>query len=305
MGTTAIHKDSSVFSSWAVSCQVVRGPMDISQPQLGLATAGLDAMAVGKVGLNGTVSLGDGGIATLEFWPLITNGPGPDFAVFENAFSDSFLELAFVEVSSDGQRFVRFPAISLTPYSQQVQSFDLLDATQLYNLAGKYRVHYGVPFDLEELKDSLGLDITAISHVRVVDVIGAINPLYANYDSQGNIVNDPWPTPFPSSGFDLDGIGVLNSQELSNEILPHFSGSLNISPNPAHLNSIFELRSDGAIQGVLEIVTVKGEVVFNLPISTTNRTYSVRLPLLPESGLYIARFIGQSGFVLKKFQYVH
>ena len=50
----------------------------------------------------------------------IFNGVGPDFIVFENAFflgSESGLvwaELLFVDVSTDGETFVRFPAFSLT-----------------------------------------------------------------------------------------------------------------------------------------------------------------------------------------------
>jgi hypothetical protein len=43
-----------------------------------------------------------------------------------------------------------------------------------------------------------------------VDVVGSITPAYATYDSQGNMVNDPWPTPYSSSGFDLDAVGVIN-----------------------------------------------------------------------------------------------
>jgi hypothetical protein len=52
--------------------------------------------------------------------------PGYDFAIFENGFpfgSGSFyLELAFVEVSSDGKHFVRFNAISNTDTTQQIDS---------------------------------------------------------------------------------------------------------------------------------------------------------------------------------------
>jgi hypothetical protein len=49
-----------------------------------------------------------------------------------------------------------------------------------------------------------------VRFVRVVDVVGSINPFHATYDSLGNIVNDPWPTASSSSGFDLDAVGVLN-----------------------------------------------------------------------------------------------
>ena len=42
------------------------------------------------------------------------NGNSWDFCVFENAFNDSFLELGFVEVSSNGNDFYRFPSTSFT-----------------------------------------------------------------------------------------------------------------------------------------------------------------------------------------------
>ena len=61
------------------------------------------------------VSLGKGGSITLSFDPPVSNGDGWDFAVFENGFEDTFLELAYVEVSSDGVVFVRFDNASLTP----------------------------------------------------------------------------------------------------------------------------------------------------------------------------------------------
>ncbi len=51
------------------------------------------------------------------------NGPGPDFAVFENAFTDEFLELALVAVSSDGINYFEFPAISLSPVDEQIAGF--------------------------------------------------------------------------------------------------------------------------------------------------------------------------------------
>jgi len=35
-----------------------------------------------------------------------------------------------------------------------------LDATELHNLAGKYKGQYGTPFDLEDLKKDHGLLVT-------------------------------------------------------------------------------------------------------------------------------------------------
>ena len=54
------------------------------------------------------VCLGRGGVITLTFDAPIRDGAGWDFAVFENSFSDTFIELAYVEVSSNGTNFTRF-----------------------------------------------------------------------------------------------------------------------------------------------------------------------------------------------------
>ena len=212
-GCDAIKADSSAFVAWATGITVVRGPRDISNPNSQPATTGADSNALGMPTLSNTsdvVCLGDGGMATLTFARPIRNGEGPDFAVFENSFGDSFLELAFVEVSSDGERFVRFPATSLTPTDVQTDTYGSTDPTMINNLAGKYRIGYGTPFDLEELRDSTGIDIDSIVYVRVIDVVGSVDSQYATYDAFGHMVNDPWPTPFPAGGFDLTGVGVIH-----------------------------------------------------------------------------------------------
>ena len=216
-GTTAMHADSSAFVAWATGVEVERGPMNITDPSLGMASFGPDlSVALGKPG--GTmdvISLGDGGSATLTFASPIYNGPGPDFAVFENGLVNGqdhticFLELAFVEVSSDGENFFRFPAVSKVQDTEQLGGFDCIHASLIHNFAGKYAVFYGTPFDLDEVEDNALLNKNKITHVRLIDVVGNIDPEYATYDSEGHIVNDPWPTPFGSSGFDLDAVGVI------------------------------------------------------------------------------------------------
>ena len=220
-GSTAIAFDSTAITGWASGYQdLVRGPMDIRNPSGGNATFGTGANALGPADAQNdslpVVSLGDGGRITLTFDRPIANGPGADFAVFENGVAD-FLELAFVEVSSDGTLFFRFPSVSLTQTATQVGSFGLVDPTDVNNLAGKYLRGFGTPFDLAELAGTAGLDISAITHIRIQDVVGSIDPLYGTRDSvrdalapQGHLINDPWPTNFATGGFDLDAVGVLN-----------------------------------------------------------------------------------------------
>lgn len=247
VGTTAIHKDSSAFVNWATGCNVVRGFQDISNQSLGFASAGDATMAVGKAQTNGVVSLGDRGIATCTFLNPITNGPGFDFAVFENGFDDYFLELAFVEVSSDGVNFTRFPSHSLTTVTVQTGSFGSTDATSINNLAGKYRGDFGTPFDLQELASAENLNVNSITHVRVIDVIGSVNDAYATLDSFGNKVNDPWPTPFPSSGFDLDAIGVIHEKITVGIASLDVHKSVTISPNPVSSGAALTISVPGQI----------------------------------------------------------
>ena len=63
-----------------------------------------------------------------------------------------------------------------------------------------------------------------------MDVIGAINQTFTSFDSQGNQVNDPYPTNFASGGFDLDAVALLFPQTVS---LPEISHSNLFYPNPS------------------------------------------------------------------------
>ena len=211
-GCQAIKYDDAAILGWATSCVVTRGYQNIEQAGA-LASYGTDNDAVGPADdatTDAMVSLGDGGYAVLTFGMPISNGEGYDFAVFENALNHTFLELAFVEVSSDGEHFYRFPSVSNTQTEQQISNGGAVDATKINNLAGKYITGYGTPFDLEELAGYSNLDINNVTHVRIVDVVGSINPLYGTTDKNGHLINDPYPTPFNSSGFDLSGVAVMN-----------------------------------------------------------------------------------------------
>jgi len=209
-GSTAMFRDSSAFAGWASTCSVQRGYMNIANPAAGLASLGTEQDATGMPDGISVLSLGDGGSATLGFPYPISNGSGYDFAVFENGFADNYLELAFVEVSSDGQNFFRFPSISLTDTATQLDNTSFADLQKIHNLAGKYRALYGTPFDLDEIPDNPLLNKNAVTHIRLTDVVGSLIPAYRSYDSEGRPINDPWPTGFESGGFDLDAIGVIH-----------------------------------------------------------------------------------------------
>jgi len=291
-GTTAIHADSNIFVEWAMDCTVEKGYADISNTNLGWATYGLETVGIGKAD-NIVVSLGDGGVATLSFNTPISDGDGWDFAVFENSFTDDFLELAFVEVSSNGVDYHRFSSVSLTQQDTQVGTFGLVNATKIHNLAGKYKAMYGTPFDLNELKDTPGLDISSIISVRIVDVVGSIDSNFASYDSEGNIINDPWPTPFESGGFDIDAVGVINNRNNTSVIDIENNASSIIFPNPAH--NYFNISLSENIVNVI-IQDLNGKSVFEF--DNPNNQY-LHIDFLPY-GYYIVKiFTTNSIFTTK------
>ncbi len=154
------------------------------------------------------------------------NGPGADFAVFENGFqfpsgNSLFAELAYVEVSTDGVHFAEFPSVSLNTAPTAVSgSFQGYDMTNVYDLAGKNSANWGTPFDLSELANNplvtAGLvNLSDIQYVRLVDVVGSGTLLDANgnpipgiaRDSLGNPILDNWLT-FGSAGFDYLGLNT-------------------------------------------------------------------------------------------------
>ena len=249
-----------IFRGWAT--EVVS-----YQPAPGLAGQWTDpSMALGPAtGSNiDIVSLGhlnrqqiSQGVApgqiTLSFAEPIRQGRGYDFVVFENAFISSadwsndslagqmFAELAYVEVSSNGIDFVRFPSVSLT--EELVGRYGTIEISNVYNLAGKHPnangICTGTSFDLKEIADdpdvvSALVDINDIKYVRIVDVPGSgdfhddavlhIDPgTRPDWDfyADNHPIYDAWDAstaPDPSGGFDLEAIGVLREQEYAADI---------------------------------------------------------------------------------------
>ena len=195
--------DDSVFVGWADGwCDYILGTnVDVQwqTPEKALGPA--------KGIYYDIVFLGRGGQITLTFSTPIANGPGWDFAVFENSQNDTFLELGYVEVSSDGVNFVRFDNYSQT--ESLVGAFGTVDPTNITGYCSKYRQGYGTPFDLNDLAGRSGLDITAVTHVRIVDIPGDGSCL----DTEGKPIYDPYPCT-GSAGVDLEAIGVLNQRTL-------------------------------------------------------------------------------------------
>lgn len=280
LGTTAIYKDSSVFVSWANQSIITRGLQDISVPASGYANVGDSLSACGVAGANGVASLGDGGVAVLMFPNLIKDGAGADLAVFENGFDNTFLELAFVEASSDGIHFFRFPATSNSDTTIQTGTFGSTDATKINNLAGKYRGEYGTPFDLSDIPNNPLLDKQAVSHIKIIDVVGCIQNQYCTRDALSQKINDPWPTPFGSGGFDLDAVGVIHQvNNVGINELKKFDVKLFPNPTSDYLNVSTEFKNQFSIS----IINIIGEQLFSTQYN--NSSTKIDLTSLPK-GVY-------------------
>jgi len=216
-GSTAVAKSDAAFAGWAtrvVSYIPGTHVEDVwKDTSLCLGEPGEDVYHITCLGRAGTI--------TLAFDRPIADGEGWDFAVFENAFGNGFLELAYVEVSSDGVNFVRFPCHSETASAVGAYASNM-DPTKIDGLASKYKLGYGTPFDIAALAGVAGsehLDPDWGVQVRLVDIVGD----GSCRDSDGRIIYDPYPTT-GSAGFDLDAIGVRHfaqaeAPELSVEVV--------------------------------------------------------------------------------------
>lgn len=193
-------------------------------------------------GATGVHSLGLGGDLTLGFALPIVDGPGADLIVGENPFRlttggwDTFAEMMFVEVSSDGVHFARFPS---RYFGEPVQPgpFGTVQVGTYSNLAGQTPVLALTPnvdaqdvvdaggdaFDLADLAaDPLvgnGLvDLQAITQVRLVDVQSGLS-----LDSRGTPIFDPG-----SGSADVDAVTVIHQQGLVPANAPRVSLSVQV-----------------------------------------------------------------------------
>jgi hypothetical protein len=206
-GSTAVAMSDPLLVGWADAVRDFSIGLGSTNPMF---TDPKKALGPAEGTSFGVVSLGDAGSITLSFSSPISNADSWDLAVFENAFNDSYLELGFVEVSSDGQSFARFDSAFLGtgPTSRGYAGH----AQSICGLAGSYRAGFGTPFDLEALQNqplarSGALDLKSIRYVRVVDIVGDGNTA----DSFGRPIFDPSPSN-PNAGFDLDAIAALHDR---------------------------------------------------------------------------------------------
>ena len=226
------NRINPVFSSWAAGylnynptsgCgEAWRTPQKAMGPVTGddsdaVSLGDLDQDQIGLWKADPKNHPGPGEI-TFTFAAPIANGTGADFAVFENGSEDGseqllFSELAYVEVSTDGETFVRFPSRFYAAQSP-VGPLGNLDATYVHNLLGKHANTqndcWGTPFDLEDLKAhekviSGDVNLDRINFIRVIDIPGD----GSFKDSLGASIYDPWLTS-GAAGVDIEAVGVIH-----------------------------------------------------------------------------------------------
>jgi len=164
------------------------------------------------------VSLGNDGRIVVQFdLPVICDGPGADFTVFENAFHSGspsgpvFAEYGIVAVSQDGVEFFELPYDPVTHaglagrtpvLSAPDNGIDPLDPT----------VSGGDAFDLADV------GLTWATHVRITDPGAAI-------PDPGNRL-----PPGDTAGFDLDAIAALHACDPLGAVTPTATPTATLPP---------------------------------------------------------------------------
>jgi len=115
-------------------------------------------------------------------------------------------------------------------------------------------------------------------------VVGCIQPAFATFDSKDNIVNDPWPTPFNTGGFDLDAVGVLHFTYSTED------QSVFLYPNPVIDHVTINVLSGNTFNMVLN--DISGKTILEKESIKNNST--IDLGFLP-SGIYFCTFTLENG----------
>ena len=234
----SVSADSSEIAIWANEVVTFNPTSSGSQHSDGTNALGFPDEAFASLGDLSSEEISNAspaGEITVSFAAAISDGPGWDFAVFENAgpFFEApfvFAELAFVEVSSNGADFSRFPSSSLnvepgqgTPDTELItplgRNFAGLNTTNINNLAGIHPLGFGTAFDLSDLTNNEevlagDVDVSSIRFVRFVDIPGN----GSRFDSQGRPVLDAWPTSGGVGGIDVDAVGARHLVRIPGDV---------------------------------------------------------------------------------------
>lgn len=215
------------------------------------------------------LTLGEGGSVVLGFDVDIVDGPGADFTVFENSFlisasDQTFAELLYVEVSTNGTDFARFGP-TYTGVGSELGAFAGLAgclpvlANVLTDPASPFvtALAGGESFDLADLATHPAVvsglvDPNAIRFVRLVDC------LPGDLDQNGTMLPG-------LGGADVDAVAVLNSDATDPSTVP-----------------TCDLTLDGAGRIVLTLGDPQG--IGNLDLATLKLSFD--LVEFPLTGLF-------------------
>jgi len=208
------------------------------------------------------LALGSGGEIVLRFdEPGITDGPGPDFTVFENVFvygdNLAFTETAFVAISADGVTWHEFP--------WDAETFDgLAGVTPTHGNADPCdpAVSGGDSFDLADL------NLDTVYYVRLTDTDGE--------------VDDAGPS------FDLDAVVAMHCLSVEHEpdpVLPH-DLVLHAWPNPFNSSITISAHTSSKI---IHIFDSLGRTVAVVPIHQGRAVWNAEGV---SSGVFLIRVDG-------------
>ncbi len=233
----ARNRVNPLFFGWAVSWSDYKRSDEqepYNDPNLALGPVtgdNFDVVSLGDLTATQIAAHAPVGRLTLQFTnaahpQAIHNLPGADFVVFENGLvagtgrggagtGGIFADLAYVEVSSDGVNFARFPSVSQT--AALVGPYGTVNPTNVFNLAGKHANAYGdcwgTPFDLSDLANhplvqAGTLNLNNVRYVRVVDIPGD-GSSFDGFSPTPHSIYDAWVT-VGSGGMDLEAIGAIS-----------------------------------------------------------------------------------------------
>ena len=227
LALTGLAFVSPLEPGYAVSVVAVQpGQLAGSEPDEALGAPSGGGLGQGSIAV---YSLGTAGSLTLHMEPPLLDGPGADLLVCENPFYvtgtlQSFVEAAFVEVSTDAVHFARLPT-SYTGPDAPLPFFTGIHPARYRGFAGVMPVSASPPlvdpldlpaaggdaFDLAELQDdplvqSELLDLADVRYVRLVDVEAG-----AAGDTAGHVVYDAGIG--NGSSADIDAVVGLNTTE--------------------------------------------------------------------------------------------
>jgi hypothetical protein len=239
-------------------------------------------------GSTDVLSLGEGGSVTVGFDVTIADGPGVDFSVFENplTFGDVFAEVFFIEVSTDGVSFARFPSSYVGP--QGPPDFTLMPIGTYDGFGGHQPVltnaftnpidpadparSGGESFDLAWLADhplvqNGQVDLLQIHFVRLVDA--PTGGLAA--DSDGTAVYDSRNNPTGANSADVDAVAVIQHTGTINAHQPEIDLFID---GDGHL-SLMMVDPDGdldinSLRGAFKLVHANRYRLANLFTETTD-----------------------------------